>query len=65
MKFPLKLVSLLALLATILPSILCLMGMIELETVKWSAFIGTIVWFAVTPLWMGRELPLGADEVEI
>ncbi len=65
MKSPLKLVSLLALLATIVPSVLCFMGMMGHDAVKWIALAGTIVWFIATPLWMGRELPLGADEVEI
>ncbi len=65
MKSPLKLVSLLALLATIVPSVLFFMGMIGHEAVKWITLAGTIVWFIATPLWMGRELPLGADEVEI
>ncbi len=65
MKSPLKLVSLLALLATILPSLLYFKGMMGHEAVKWITLTGTIVWFIATPLWMGRELPLGADEVEI
>lgn len=61
----LKLVSLVALLGTIVPSILCIMGLIELESVKWIAFAGTILWFATTPFWMGRQIPIDADEVHI
>lgn len=60
-----KLVSLLALAATIVPSVLYFTGTIEHEAVKWTALAGTVVWFVVTPLWMGRELSVDASEVEI
>ena len=52
-----KLISLIALCATILPSMLAFAGMLNANIVNWTALLGTIVWFAVTPLWMGRELP--------
>jgi hypothetical protein len=45
-----------AVLGTILPSLLYLFGQLELATVHWLMLLATIVWFAVTPLWMGRDL---------
>ncbi len=61
----LKLVSLLALAATILPSVLFLTQTVNHETVLWVAIISTIVWFVATPLWMGSELRPDLDQVEI
>ncbi len=55
MKIVLKIVSLLALLLTVLPSILFLMGSVELKQVKLLMLIATIVWFVVTPLWMWKK----------
>jgi hypothetical protein len=60
-----KLASFIALAATIVPSLLYFSGTMEHEMVKWIALLGTIVWFIATPLWMGRELPVDASEVEI
>ena len=60
-----KIVSLVALAATIVPSVLYFTGATGHETVKWTALFGTIAWFVATPLWMGRELPVDASEVEI
>lgn len=65
MKSPAKIASLLALAATIVPSILFFTGTIEHDAVKWTALVGTVVWFIATPMWMGRELPVDAAEVEI
>jgi hypothetical protein len=60
-----KIGSLVALAVTILPSLLYLAGAIPHDAAKWGTFVGTILWFIVTPLWMGRELPVDAGEVEI
>ena len=60
-----KLVSLIALVATILPSVLLFTGLIGHDLMKWIALVGTIVWFIATPMWMGRKLPIDAAEVEI
>ncbi len=65
MSTPLKVVSLIALLLTIVPGIVLWMGGLSLDIVKICALIGTIGWFAATPLWMGRALPIDAAEVEI
>ena len=55
MKIVLKIISLLALLMTVLPSILFLMGSVALEQVKLLMLIATVVWFVVTPLWMWKK----------
>ena len=51
MRSILKIVSVLALIALILPSILFLAGRMELDRVKWLMLIATIVWFVTaTPV---------------
>jgi len=60
-----KIASLVALAATLVPCLLYFQDVIGLEAVKWTALVGTFVWFIATPLWMGRELPIDAAEVEI
>lgn len=65
MKTTFKLVSLVALCGTILPCFFYFLGVIDHEAVKVMALVGTILWFASTPWWMGRELPIDAKEVEI
>ncbi len=55
MRHILQTISALALLGTILPSILYFLGRIELESCKYAMMIATIIWFAVTPFWMGRN----------
>lgn len=61
----LKTISLVALAATILPSLMYLTGSATHDMVKWAALAGTIGWFAVTPLWMGQKLEPDADQVQI
>ena len=60
-----KLASLAALVATIIPCLMYFAGLIGHDAVKWIALAGTVTWFIATPLWMGRELPPDATEVEI
>jgi len=50
----LKLLSLAALAAVVVPSCLYFTGTLEHNAAKWAALLATILWFAVTPLWMGR-----------
>ena len=51
MRLILKIVSLLSLIALILPSILFLAGRMELDRVKWFMLLATIVWFVTaTPI---------------
>ncbi len=65
MKSPAKLISLIALAASIVPSVLYFTGTIGHDAVKWTALAGTVVWFVATPMWMGRKLSVDAAEVEI
>lgn len=60
-----QLVSLITLGLVIAPCLLLFMGMIELDTVKLAALVGTAGWFIATPMWMSRDLPVDANEVEI
>jgi len=54
MKTMAKLVSWLALAATLLTPVIYLAGRMDLAQVKLSLTIATIVWFIATPLWMER-----------
>ncbi len=65
MKTIAKVVSLIALLAVILPCLIYFTGGMDHGAVKVLALAGTIGWFIATPIWMGRELPKDAAEVEI
>lgn len=60
-----KTASLITLGLVIVPCVFYFAGLIGLESVKWTALIGTFGWFLATPMWMGRGLPLDAREVEI
>ncbi|MFN3159027.1 MAG: hypothetical protein ACE37I_06915 [Rubinisphaera brasiliensis] len=65
MRNSVKLISFLGLGTTLLAAILFWAGMFDLPTAKIAMLAGTIVWFATCPLWMGRELPVDSDQVEI
>jgi len=54
MRSTLQIISLAALVATIVPPILFLVSRISLDQTKWTMLAATLVWFAVTPFWMGR-----------
>jgi ACR3 family arsenite efflux pump ArsB len=41
--------------ATLLPSVFFLLGLLTLDQVKLWTLVATVIWFVVTPLWMGRE----------
>ncbi len=51
----LQIVSLLALIALTLPSIIFLAGRMELDTVKWLMLLATIVWFIAATPWMWKD----------
>ena len=51
----LAIVSLLSLVALILPPILFLAGSIEMTTTKWLMLLATIVWFVTATPWMWRD----------
>ncbi len=54
-RIALQCISWTALAATLLPSILFLAGSIDLATCSGLMLVATLVWFATTPFWMGRE----------
>ena len=49
-----QLASYLAIALTGLPCVLYFAGWLGHEPTKWCMLIGTVLWFAFTPLWMGR-----------
>ncbi len=48
-------VSVLSLVALMLPSILFLAGRMELGTAKWIMLLATLVWFAAATPWMWKQ----------
>ncbi len=55
MRSILQIISLLALIALILPSVLFLAGRLELNMVKWIMLLATIVWFVTAAPWMWKD----------
>lgn len=55
MKLILQIISWVALGLTVLPSILFFWGSMELDTVKVTMLVATILWFVATPFWMGKK----------
>ncbi len=55
MRLVLQILSWIALALTIVPSVLFLSDKMELDTMKHTMTIATVLWFVVTPFWMGRE----------
>jgi hypothetical protein len=51
----LPIVSLLALIALTLPSIIFLAGRMELDTVKWLMLLASIIWFVTATPWMWKD----------
>lgn len=67
MKSIASLISLIALSLTLLPSLLFYTGSLDLDQVKDLCLVGTIIWFVVTPFWLGRRETeaIDADQVQI
>ena len=66
MRSILKVVSLLSLIALILPSILFLAGRMELDRVKWLMLVATIVWFvAATPVMWKEQRQQEPEKEEV
>lgn len=59
----LQLISALALVSTLLPSILFLTGTLNLAQVKTTMLVATLVWFLSTPCWMGKPSEISHEEV--
>ncbi len=62
MRTILQFISLLALIALTLPSVIFLAGQLELNMVKWIMLVATIVWFVAAAGWMWKDN--GADTQE-
>lgn len=60
MRSILQIISLLALIALTLPSVMFLAGRMELDMVKWLMILATIVWFIAATPWMWKDN--GADQ---
>ena len=54
-RLPAQILSWTAIVGTILPPLLYLGGRMTLPTCQTVMLVATVVWFAVTPFWMGRE----------
>ena len=48
-------ISVLSLIALMLPSILFLAGSMSLDTAKWIMLVATIIWFAAATPWMWKQ----------
>ncbi|MCC9135601.1 hypothetical protein ACFSKU_13170 [Pontibacter silvestris] len=55
MQTILKLLSLIGLVLTVVPSFLVFAGIIELSFHKTLMFIGTLLWFSTAPFWMNKQ----------
>ena len=56
MRRSLQTISWLACVATVVPAVLFFLDRISLEKMQSSMLVAAVVWFVVTPMWMGREL---------
>ncbi len=55
MKTFLKTLSFIGILMTIVPSILVLKGVMDLETNHVIMAVGMLLWFTATPFWMDKQ----------
>lgn len=55
MRSILQIISLMALIALTLPSVIFLAGKLELNMVKWLMLLATIVWFVTATGWMWKD----------
>lgn len=55
MRSILQIISLMALIALTLPSVIFLAGKLELDRVKWLMLLATIVWFVTATGWMWKD----------
>ncbi len=56
MKVVLRIISVIGLLLTIIPSILVFTGTLEINQHKVLMLIGTVIWFSTAPFWLGKQL---------
>jgi hypothetical protein len=55
MKMTLKLLSLVGLILTLLPSVLVFLKLIEFNNHLNLMILGTVLWFGTAPFWMKKE----------
>lgn len=55
-------ISMLALVATVLPAFLYFAGRLTLDQTKLALGVAALVWFVTAPLWMGRTPQAGPTE---
>ncbi len=55
MRTMLIIISVLSLIALMLPSILFLAGSMSLGTAKWIMLVATVIWFAAATPWMWKQ----------
>ena len=55
MKPFLKLISIIGLLVTIIPSFLVFANIVTPDTNKLLMIVGTLLWFSSAPFWMNKE----------
>lgn len=60
-----KIVSLVGLSLMVVPCLLYMFGIFGHDAVKTAALIGTIIWFASSPFWMGRQPEIDDAEIQI
>lgn len=50
-----KILSIIGLLLTVVPSVLVFYNLIELDTSKNLMMIGTLIWFLTSPFWINEQ----------
>ena len=55
-------ISLVAVAATLIPSVLYLSGAVSHDAAKTISLVGTVAWFVATPLWVGAA---DADQADV
>jgi hypothetical protein len=58
----LQAISWLACLGTVVPSLMYFGDLVSLKEMQFSMLVAALVWFAVTPLWMGHQRAGQSDE---
>lgn len=60
-----KPVSIVALIVIVVACLLFFYGMIGQNVMNWIVLAATIAWFVTAPMWIGKQSPVIADEVEV
>jgi hypothetical protein len=62
MRVVLQSISWFALLALIVPPTVFLFDGMAIQPMKWIMLAATLVWFVITPLWMGKAEPSNTEQ---